>query len=74
LVIKEEVTYGGAGSEMELPPAMGISEELGFIWEKRRRRDDVGSILGIAEVGRLYDLFGFCFMSKHLGCEFQFGT
>ena len=55
-------------------PVMGILEELGFIWEKGRRRDDAGSKLGIAEVGRLRDLFGFCFMSNHLVCEFQFGT
>jgi hypothetical protein len=55
-------------------PVRGIWEELGFIWEKWRRRDDAGSILGIAEVGRLRDLFGFCFMSNHLGREFQFGT
>jgi hypothetical protein len=34
-------------------PAMGIWEELGFIWEKGRRRDDAGSILGIAAVAWL---------------------
>lgn len=74
LVPKEEVTYGGSGSEMDFVPVMGILEELGFIWEKGRRGDDAGSILGIAEVGRLRDPFGFCFMSNNLGYEFQFGT
>jgi hypothetical protein len=38
-------------------PVMGIFEEVGFIWEKGRRRDDAGSILGIAGVARLRGSF-----------------
>jgi hypothetical protein len=34
-------------------PVMGILEELGFIWEKGRGRDDACSILGIAGVAWL---------------------
>jgi hypothetical protein len=34
-------------------PVMGILEELGFIWEKGRGRDDACSILGITGVAWL---------------------
>jgi hypothetical protein len=56
-------------------PVMGILEEGGFYLGKtdkeRRCRFHIGNCEGLRDGT---DFFGLCFMSNHLGCEFQFGT